>query len=230
MSTVQIPPQALAIFTRMEEGGRYLSDNCHLSTAGFFIEPHTDAVSDALYLGLNQPGSAVWLPLALDQKPLQSTKLPPSPKNILPLTGDTPTVEAQLEEQILTSNFPFLTIKDIEHYTNHDELLRQLRETTNFAVLQLAHEFATALKREIGEIVKDKLWGSNAPEGEIRFSAISDGNGNTFFNAKAGNSTKGISKDHFVALAQARQNTKTTSRHGQSGRNTTSDHLKPDHK
>jgi hypothetical protein len=98
---------------------------------------------------------------------------------------------------------PFLTVDEIKRFIGYDALIGILKRTENLAVIKLAHDLASELKRDVEAIVKERLWNGNAPEGELRFSETPKDNGVTYFNAKVGNSTRGIPREHFVELEQA---------------------------
>lgn len=127
----------------------------------------------------------------------------PLPQNLQPEANGASVL--LLEPQPLTSRLPFLTVDDIKRFVGYDRLLGVLRNTENLAVLKIAHDFAAHLQHDIEAILKKRLWNGNAPEGEMHFSSIKHQNGETYFNAKVKHSTRGIPKEHFAELEQAKE-------------------------
>lgn len=130
-------------------------------------------------------------------EPYRKNRLSPivSPDKVdkpLPVNGFPPVTDSQ-------SPAPFLSLDDLQKLTNDSGYKKAIAATSNAALLKLAWDHAQQMKEIAEEAIKHRLWGDDAPEGQLRFNVF-EKNGILYINAHIGNSTRSVPREDIKAL------------------------------
>jgi hypothetical protein len=99
----------------------------------------------------------------------------------------------------IQANPPYLSLEDLKVLTNYSALKEAIEKTGNAALLKIAWDYTECLRELVEEAVRRRLWGDDAPEGQLRFNTF-EKNGKRYVNAHIGNFTRSVPREDIEIL------------------------------